>query len=345
MYKFSVVIPIYNVEKYLRKCLDSIINQTLKDIEIICINDGSTDNSLSILTEYAQKDTRIKILNQENQGPGVARNNGIAFASGEYLLFVDSDDWIELNTLEILYNNFKKTNTQLIQFNYYSCKKNKKKKFSYKKYLKKLTNINLKENFVYKKKIENLNTITLAVWDKAYSLNFIKNNNIKFSTTKTAEDIIFTIKSFLSSNKRLYLKEAFYNYLERQGSSVNSVSSNFNDIFINIELLKNLLETDLLFNCSDQKYRNFILKRLVDHYCCISYEDKDKYLQKCKKILSKETYKNFIQLLETRQQTLLEKIFSLTNKKINGIKYKVIKILGFEFVFKPKSRSKVNDIE
>ncbi len=92
MPKVSIIVPVYNVEKYLSTCLDSLINQTLKDIEIICINDGSTDNSLNILNEYAQKDTRIIVINKENSGPGSCRNLGIEKATGEYIQFVDSDD-------------------------------------------------------------------------------------------------------------------------------------------------------------------------------------------------------------------------------------------------------------
>ena len=103
MVKISIIVPVYNTEPYLEQCLDSIINQTLEDIEIICVNDGSTDNSLSVLEEYASKDNRIKIINQENEGPGFARNNGLKSVNGEYVLFVDSDDWIELNTCEALY--------------------------------------------------------------------------------------------------------------------------------------------------------------------------------------------------------------------------------------------------
>ena len=104
--KVSIIIPIYNVEKYLRECLDSVINQTLKDIEIICVDDGSTDNSLSILREYAQKDNRIIVVNQKNQGAAVARNSGIKIAKGEYVCFIDSDDYYPANdVLEILYKN------------------------------------------------------------------------------------------------------------------------------------------------------------------------------------------------------------------------------------------------
>ena len=89
MVQVSIIVPVYNVEKYLSKCLESLINQTLKDIEIICVNDGSTDNSLSILKEYANKDSRIKIIDKQNEGVSVARNTGIEVATGEYLMFVD----------------------------------------------------------------------------------------------------------------------------------------------------------------------------------------------------------------------------------------------------------------
>ena len=102
MTKISVIIPVYNSEKFLKKCLDSIINQTLNDIEIICIDDGSTDKSLRILNNFADKDNRITIINQKNSGPSAARNKGIENAKGEYIGFVDSDDWIDLDFYEKL---------------------------------------------------------------------------------------------------------------------------------------------------------------------------------------------------------------------------------------------------
>ena len=108
MIKISVIIPVYNVEKYLRECLDSLINQSFKDFEVICIDDGSTDKSYKILEEYSQKDSRIKVLKQEHNGAGAARNLGIEIAKGKYIQFLDSDDYFEPNMLEELYNTAEK---------------------------------------------------------------------------------------------------------------------------------------------------------------------------------------------------------------------------------------------
>lgn len=110
MPKVSVIIPVYNTEKYLRKCLDSVCNQTLSDIEIICVNDCSPDNSLEILNEYAQKDNRIKVINfEENKGVSIARNTGIDSATGEFIGFVDADDFVDLDFYEKLYNKATET--------------------------------------------------------------------------------------------------------------------------------------------------------------------------------------------------------------------------------------------
>ena len=116
--KISIIVPVYNVEIYLRECFDSIVNQTFKDFEVICINDGSTDNSLEILNEYAARDERFVVLSQENQGQGVARNKGVELARGEYIQFIDPDDWIELNMLETLYVFAKDHHSQVVKFNY-----------------------------------------------------------------------------------------------------------------------------------------------------------------------------------------------------------------------------------
>lgn len=114
MTKISAILPVYNVEQYIKDCLDSIINQTMDDIEIICVNDGSLDNSLQVLEEYAQKDARIKIISQENQGQGIARNNGLKIANGEYITFIDPDDWVDVDMFEKMYNSAKKFDSDFV---------------------------------------------------------------------------------------------------------------------------------------------------------------------------------------------------------------------------------------
>ena len=118
MPKVSVIIPVYNVEKYLVECLNSVTNQTLKDIEIICVNDGSTDNSADILDNYAQKDSRIIVIHKENEGVSVARNLGIDKSTGEYLMFVDSDDILTLTACQKAYDTVTKDNSDMLIYGY-----------------------------------------------------------------------------------------------------------------------------------------------------------------------------------------------------------------------------------
>jgi len=113
MPKISIIVPVYNTEKYLAKCFDSILNQTFSDFELICINDGSTDNSLKILGSYQQKDSRVIVINQKNQGVSAARNKGIDLAKGEYLIFIDSDDWVTTNYLALLLSLILKDNSNI----------------------------------------------------------------------------------------------------------------------------------------------------------------------------------------------------------------------------------------
>lgn len=116
--KISIIIPIYNAEKYLEKCLDSIVKQTYKNIEIICVNDGSKDNSINILSRYNKMDNRIVLINKENNGLSSARNIGLASATGEFVMFVDSDDWIDIDTCEKCLKIMNKYSVDVVMFSY-----------------------------------------------------------------------------------------------------------------------------------------------------------------------------------------------------------------------------------
>lgn len=316
--KFPIIIPVYNVEKFLRECLNSITSQTLKNFEVICIDDGSTDNSLGILQEYANKDSRFKVISQENQGQGIARNKAIDIASGEYLFFVDPDDFIESNTLEKIYGKFQQTDVDVIQFDFSTCKENGRYSSfkSFKKRMHKNFHYSIKDNEIYnwrniKKK--NLQGMSLCVWDKAYKTAFIKQHDIKFAPNKHGEDHIFSISANLLADKILYINRAFYHYRTRLGSAVNKASNDNFCIFDNIALLKNFLTTNNLFNEYRASFDGYVSTVLSWHFANIPTESIEK------------TKGDF---------SILEKIFSLKNQKINGVKIKYLTIFGQKFCIK-----------
>ncbi len=228
MPKISVIIPVYNVEKYLRQCMDSIINQTFKDFECICVNDGSTDGSLDILQEYAKKDDRIKIINQKNKGIAVTRNIGLKFSTGEYTIFVDSDDWIDKEYLNVLYSNIILQDCDIVRANfqfYYNdnnlyemSKMNKNLLFN------KQPNIYNRLFFAY---------TTTFVWGELYKSSIIKNNNVLFYQSSMGEDIPFKLLTYLYSKKILFIEDSLYFYRKRQGSLTQKTGQLFIEDFKN----------------------------------------------------------------------------------------------------------------
>ena len=210
MSKVSVIIPVYNTEKFLRKCLDSVCNQTLQDIEIICINDCSTDGSLEILREYAGKDNRIKLIELfENGGAAKARNIGIDIAHGEYIGFVDSDDFVDLDFYEKLYNKAVETGADAVKGKLYLYDINTNKV-----YLEAWIDIN---DSVKKNKANFYFTFTTAI----YKSSLIKEYNIRFLEGLIHfEDPYFTIKSALYYKILHVVDDACYFYT----NNLNSVS-------------------------------------------------------------------------------------------------------------------------
>ncbi|QUH23766.1 glycosyltransferase [Methanobacterium alkalithermotolerans] len=208
--KVSVIIPVYNREKYLKQCLDSVINQTLKNIEIICIDDGSTDKSLEILNEYRKKDGRIIIINQKNQGSGLARNSGLKIAKGEYIGFVDSDDWIDLNFYETLFTEAKKQDADLARTLYvYEFQKHSKEE----DYLNKI---------IHKRKSEgellNVNEHSVVIWNAIYKKEFLQKNNIYFDKLQAVVDVPFTARATYFSKKTIPVVGTYYHYRKDVGN-------------------------------------------------------------------------------------------------------------------------------
>lgn len=204
MPKVSVIIPVYNVEKYLCQCLDSLINQTLKDIEIICVDDGSTDNSLEILKEYMAKDDRFIVLHQENQGAGAARNKGLEFAKGEYLHFMDGDDYIENNFYEEMYQTVKVEQADLVYCSW-NIIQEKGARNSYPQ---------CKIKCFSKKSIDNVDRLSVncEVWNKLFEKSLIYKYNIRFPLFRYGEDTSFTNQYLIVANNICGIPKNLYNY-------------------------------------------------------------------------------------------------------------------------------------
>ena len=345
--KVSVILPVFNVEQYLKECLESVVNQTLKDIEIICINDGSTDNSLEILNEYAQKDGRFIILSQENQGQGVARNKGVELAKGKYIQFVDPDDWIEPNMLETLYNFAEEHNSQVVKFNYseYNDYSGKYKQNNFVKQIQKEYNYNLNETPHYTWRLFKkgcLTNLDLHSWAYFYLTSFIISNEIKFAPSKHGEDHLFTDGAFLLANKIDYLNKYLYFYRVRNGSSVQIKSDINFCVFNNISLLKEFLINNNLFDELQDEFVSYAKTVVTWHYHKIPDKDIKRYEDMCLQYYSSEKeFKKFLKDMKTKRD-FFEQIFSLKNEYKGAIKYKVVTILGIPFYIKPKKKEKAN---
>lgn len=214
MPKISVIIPVYNSEKYLSRCLESVINQTLEDIEIICINDGSNDNSLAILENYAKKDTRIKLINQkENKGQSIARNAGIKISKGKYISFIDSDDFVDKNFLYALYEACINNNAQIA-----ACSI-KRENESKSETLIHYTKTEIIEDVSEKFKKANLPKCCFSV-NKLYLKEALLKNNILFREDFLYEDMIFTPRVLLKFQKFAVVDNVYYHYWINPNSTV-----------------------------------------------------------------------------------------------------------------------------
>lgn len=227
MKSVSVIIPVYNVEKYLPKCLDSVVGQTYKNLEIICINDGSPDNSSAILESYAEKDGRIKIIHQENTGLSGARNTGIESATGEYIVFLDSDDWMDAETIEtaIKYSQ----NTDTVMWGYvreFPDKSIEKKIFDGDRSFNEKETRNLHRRLAgltgeELRSPENTDALVTA-WGKLYTAKFIKENGLQFVDTKIigTEDLLFNMHYFCFTKRCFFIDKPFNHYRKDNETSL-----------------------------------------------------------------------------------------------------------------------------
>jgi len=264
--KVSIIIPVYNMEQYLRQCLDSIVSQTLEDIEVICIDDCSTDSSLSILREYAQKDSRFVVVKQEfNQGQGAARNKGIELAKGEYLGFVDPDDWLDTSMYEKMYNQAVSLSSDVVmcEFKRYTEEVNE---YSESLFLRNV-DAEFKLEYPHFTTGQNLdrsliNSILLVSphfsWNKIYKRDYINRFNIRFSSHRCYQDVNFVLLALTNSDKISYTDENLYYYRVHLASNLRSRSTRAN-IFIDIVFyLKKLLQDNNLYELLKHNFEYFV---------------------------------------------------------------------------------------
>ena len=199
--KVSVILPVYNVSSYLRQCLDSIVNQTLKDIEIICVDDGSTDDSPEILKEYEEKDKRIKVYYRENAGAGAERNFGIQKASGKYLSFLDSDDFFEPDMLEEAYKKAEECSAELVMFR---SDQYESEKGTYKSVPWTLRMEELPPYAPFNRRQMTANVFKVEVgwaWDKLFLKSFVEEKHLLFQEQRTSNDMLFVFSAVVLAKR------------------------------------------------------------------------------------------------------------------------------------------------
>lgn len=303
MSKFSIIIPVYNVEKYLEKCLDSIKNQTYKDYEVIIVNDGTKDNSMDIAKKYD-----FKIINQKNQGLSAARNTGVKNATGDYLLFVDSDDYLEKDLLKEL-NKSLKNNPDLVRFQIKEVYEDGKE-------------INYpEEEFQNKSGVEAFSIISKYhfvenAWAYLYKKTFYEKNKFKFKEGTIHEDFGIVPLIIMKANKVNSINYLGYNYLQRSGSIMSQ--KNYEKTKKKVEDFYNhylyLIEEINKTSLDSKVFKSFISNSLIIKICELDNKDYQEY----KKLLKKEkVFDNLLVDTTTRKiKKILLKISPKLTRKI-----------------------------
>lgn len=229
--KVSIILPVYNVERYLPTCLDSVTSQTYKNIEIICVDDSSPDNSTQIIKNYMAKDSRIKLITQKNTGLSGARNTGLKEADGEYVMFLDSDDWIDPKTCETAVDEIKKENADLVMWSYvkeFPESKCEKQVFKSDRIVfdgeKMINTLHRRIAGLRNEELSDPSDADSAVtaWGKLYKTELLKQNGCEFTDTKLigTEDALFNLEAFCHIKKAVFINKFFNHYRKDNSSSL-----------------------------------------------------------------------------------------------------------------------------
>lgn len=246
--KVSIVVPVYKVEPWLRKCMESLTNQTLKDIEIICVDDGSPDNSGAILDEYAENDSRVKVIHQKNSGVQMARNAGLDAATGEYIAFVDSDDYVDIHTYETAYNYAKKDNVDILNFGFRKFQNGKDQNNS---------KIDFSDSEAISKEKYIQNYFRYYVWDNIFKSDIIQKNKIRFVPgIRPSDDTCFAYMALAEAQTVKVIPAQFYNYRIMPGTL--SRMSHY-DMFMNsYKMFKHICDSWRERGCVENNEHNLL---------------------------------------------------------------------------------------
>ena len=287
--KVSVIIPIHNAERYLRASLDSVMQQTLREIEIICVDDGSTDGSVAILTEYAAQDRRITLICQQNINAGVARNAGLSVARGEYLSFLDADDFFELNMYELLYERARQMQAQICV--YESACYNMRKGTSYPMPWG-LKREQLPSSICFSGEDIQKYIFNFALswtWNKFFEARFIRENNIRFQSIRRTNDLYFVYLALSLARRITTLNKPLIHYRTGHGNNLQATNANSpKDWYYALMLLKDKLAKLGLFSRYEQSFVNAALGGCL--YNLHSIQDKKIKNQLRKELVSKLAY-------------------------------------------------------
>ena len=286
MAEISVIVPVYNVENYLEKCLDTIVNQTFSDIEIICVNDGSTDNSRKILEEYKENDSRIIIIDKENGGLSSARNAGLKVATCKYISFIDSDDWVDLTMLEKLYQNITSLNTDIsiCAVNLYDEQEQKIKEAEPYFNLSHFDSSFDGKAFSYNDTKDFLMDVCVMAWNKLYRKSFLDECKAKFPEGLIFEDGPFFFSIFFKTQRVSIVRDFLYYYrINRTGSIVQKGGIKFLDIIDVVNLMYFSLEKTDIFEYVKYEFFHRKADDIIYRYELIPLKLKNKFSKKLKK--------------------------------------------------------------
>ncbi len=333
MVKISIIAPVYNCENYLEESIGSILNQTFRDIEVICIDDGSSDNSLNILNKIASEDSRLKVSSQENQGPSTIRNYGLKKAAGDYLYFFDADDFLVEDALEKTYSNATQNDSDIVMFKFDMYRDNRFIEHSSSHIEKQFPNVDFND-FTFNCYDYRICAFrgSFSPWIKLYKKEFLdKHECFEFPVNLNHGDVPFHVMTFLKASKISYVPEYMYHYrMDNPSSITNNRLVKYDHIFKIIKIVEDFLVSEGLFEEFKKEFDYFKVNR-------ITYEisgRNDEYLHLAKEELSKIDLNNDL----LSKNALFKAKSILNSNSINDYNYK-IKI----HILKKENKSLINE--